>query len=162
MGVKQFGQMRASTSFSREIPCCSSTRPWRYHIFRRETSRSHLTEEVEFCIFHLYLILQELDQESYVASRVCNVDCQYLSKLCPPSPPRRVMCIDDGRRLSSLRKGWYLLLGDLVPCVVFISSSIDQLRLDWTRSVLSGPRFSLPVTALPSSCSGAKAVRACH
>ena len=99
--------------------------------------------------------------QSYVASRVCNVDCQYLSKLCPPSPPRRVMCIDDGRRLSSLRKGWYLLLGDLVPCV-FISSSIDQLRLDWTRSVLSGPRFSLPVTALPSSCSGAKAVRACH
>ena len=56
------------------------------------------------------------------------------------------MCIDDGRRLSSLRKGWYLLLGDLVPCVVFISPSIDQLRLDWTRSVLSGPRFSLPVT----------------
>ena len=99
--------------------------------------------------------------KSYVASRVCNVDCQYLSKLCPPSPPRRVMCIDDGRRLSSLRKGWYLLLGDLVPCV-FISSSIDQLRLDWTRSVLSGPRFSLPVTALPSSCSGAKAVCACH
>ena len=99
--------------------------------------------------------------KTYVASRVCNVDCQYLSKLCPPSPPRRVMCIDDGRRLSSLRTGWYLLLGDLVPCV-FISSSIDQLRLDWTRSVLSGPRFSLPVTALPSSCSGAKAVRACH
>ena len=106
-------------------------------------------------------MISQKPHQHYVASRVCNVDCQYLSKLCPPSPPRRVMCIDDGRRLSSLRKGWYLLLGDLVPCV-FISSSIDQLRLDWTRSVLSGPRFSLPVTALPSSCSGAKAVRACH
>ena len=50
--------------------------------------------------------------------------------------------------ISSLRKGWCLLLGDLVPCVyVFISSSMDQLRFVCARSVLGGllpPRHRPP------------------
>ena len=50
--------------------------------------------------------------------------------------------------ISSLRKGWCLFLGDLVPCVhVFISSSMDQLRFVCARSVLGGllpPRHHPP------------------
>ena len=50
--------------------------------------------------------------------------------------------------ISSLRKGWCLLLGDLVPCLyVFISSSIDQPRFVCARSVLGGllpPRHRPP------------------
>ena len=50
--------------------------------------------------------------------------------------------------ISSLRKGWCLLLDDLVPYVyLFISSSIDQLRFVRGRSVLGGllpPRHRPP------------------
>ena len=165
--------LKRRTSCGRGTPCVNTISEAIPSIMLRETpdDRRVAAPALHFVVVWKRLVKNESSCHFFfmkLCSRLTSpaefvmLDCQYLSKLCPPSPPRRVMCIDDGRRLSSLRKGWYLLLGDLVPCVVFISSSIDQLRLDWTRSVLSGPRFSLPVTALPSSCSGAKAVRACH